>query len=175
MSNEREDKARRTLKELSDAATPGPWNGESFRLKIMGRDGPIMSYQVGNKAAPEGMCVSVASERVADHQFVAALVNAYRAGELVEKASASSSCAAQEPIPEHYSLDEVAARTLRDWLNDGDGGLNDVTIHVGRGHGGPGLYVSLTEYPEEGAALLVEAPQNESRSAAAKPSAGTGS
>ena len=64
---------------------------------------------------------------------------------------------------------------LRDWLNDGDGGLNDVTIHVGRGHGGPGLYVSLTEYPEEGAALLVEAPQNESRSAAAKPSAGTGS
>lgn len=86
-----------------------------------------------------------------------------------------SSCAAQEPIPEHYSLDEVAARTLRDWLNDGDGGLNDVTIHVGRGHGGPGLYVSLTEYPEEGAALLVEAPQNESRSAAAKPSAGTGS
>ena len=46
-----------------------------------------MSYFVGNILDPEGMKVSLGSERVADHQFVAALVNAYRDGELVTPSS----------------------------------------------------------------------------------------
>ena len=73
------------LKELSDKATPGPWKAEPKRLVIGCVEGPVMSYLYGDAAQPEGMRVSLASERHADHHFVAALVNAYRAGELVER------------------------------------------------------------------------------------------
>lgn len=41
-----------------------------------------MSYLSGDRSTPEGMKVSLASERVADHHFVVALVNAWRAGRL---------------------------------------------------------------------------------------------
>lgn len=71
------------LKALSDAATPGPWMAVPGRLMIGDQEGPIMSYLRGDKGSPEGMKISLASERVADHHFVATLVNAYRAGELV--------------------------------------------------------------------------------------------
>ena len=78
------------LKHLSDSATPGAWNPAPKRLEIplengMTANGPIMSYMVGGPAAPAGMVVSLASERIADHKLVAALVNAYRDGELVVK------------------------------------------------------------------------------------------
>lgn len=75
------------LKELSDRATPGVWGGTPKRLEIQTVhgivEGPLMSYLVGNKGTSQGMTVSLGSERVADHLFVAALVNAYRSGELV--------------------------------------------------------------------------------------------
>jgi hypothetical protein len=64
------------LEALLAKATPGPWHAEPKRLVVNGQQGPIMSYLAGNAAKPEGMKVSLASERVADHQFVAALHNA---------------------------------------------------------------------------------------------------
>ena len=70
------------LKKLSDAATPGPWSADPKRLIIGNQAGPVMSYLAGHIESPEGMKVSLGSERLADHHFVAALVNAYRAGEL---------------------------------------------------------------------------------------------
>lgn len=74
-----------TLAQLSAAATPGPWRSAPKRLVVNGQQGPIMSYLYGDANTPEGMRVSLGSERIADHDFVAALVNAFRAGELVEK------------------------------------------------------------------------------------------
>lgn len=71
---------------LSKLATPGTWTADPKRLVMdtaQGRvEGPVMSYLVGNKASGAGMCVSLASERHADHHFVAALVNAFRDGRL---------------------------------------------------------------------------------------------
>ena len=76
------------LKQLSDAATPGSWNPAPKRLTIPlsdGRiaEGPLMSYLVGGPHTAAGMTVILGSERIADHRLVAALVNAYRDGELV--------------------------------------------------------------------------------------------
>jgi hypothetical protein len=75
------------LTQLSAAATPGPWKADPKRLRLPVSDGsivdgPIMGYLAGNQHAPEGMKVSLGSERIADHEFVAELVNAFRAGEL---------------------------------------------------------------------------------------------
>ena len=68
---------------LSAAATPGPWGGKSpKRIVFQGQEGPLMSYLYGDAYTPEGMRVSLGSERVADHDFVAILVNAYREGKL---------------------------------------------------------------------------------------------
>lgn len=44
--------------------------------------------------------------------------------------------------------------TLMDWINDGDGGVNAITLTYGDGAQGHGLYVYMTEYPEEGATLV---------------------
>lgn len=78
------------LKDLNEKATPGPWGADPKRLIIQtptgDREGPVMSYLVGNPGTGPGMTVSIASERHADHHFVAALVNAYRAGDLVDRA-----------------------------------------------------------------------------------------
>ena len=63
------------LEELRKAATPGPWKAEPRRLVLDEQRGPLMSYLYGNRASTEGLCVSLASERVADHQIVAFLVN----------------------------------------------------------------------------------------------------
>ncbi len=75
------------LCELNTKATPGAWNPKPERLTIplsngQIAEGPMMSYLVGNRDSPDGMKVSLGSERLADHQFVAALVNAFRSGEL---------------------------------------------------------------------------------------------
>lgn len=51
-------------------------------------------------------------------------------------------------------LTEGAVQALMDWIDDGDGGISELTLHVGPGHSGEGFYVSLTEYPEEGAEFL---------------------
>ena len=75
------------LKALSRAATPGPWMPVIKRLTMNGQEGPLMSYLIGDISSSEGMKVSLGSERVADHEFVAALVNAYRDGTLVERSS----------------------------------------------------------------------------------------
>lgn len=77
------------LKDLSDKATPGPWRADPKRLTVPIEgglaDGPIMSYLVGDRSTGEGKTVSLASERMADHHFVAALVNAFREGRLIER------------------------------------------------------------------------------------------
>ena len=64
------------LEALLAKATPGPWRADPKRLIMNGQQGPIMSYLAGSGAEPEGMKVSLASERVADHKLVAALRNA---------------------------------------------------------------------------------------------------
>lgn len=74
---------KRMLDELSAKATPGVWGNESpKRLVLAGQQGPLMSYLVGGFHSAEGVKVSLGSERVADHEFVAALVNAWRCGDL---------------------------------------------------------------------------------------------
>lgn len=64
------------LKALEANATPGPWGGKPKRLIINEQEGPIMSWQFGNGQSPEGMRVSLGSERIADHALVSALRNA---------------------------------------------------------------------------------------------------
>jgi len=49
-----------------------------------------MSYLSGNHASPDGMKVSLGSERHADHYFVVALVNAFRSGALIVSESATN-------------------------------------------------------------------------------------
>lgn len=66
------------LDALAEKATPGEWQANPQRLMVGNQAGPIMSYLVGTGLHPEGMKVSLGSERVADHHFVAALVNAWR-------------------------------------------------------------------------------------------------
>jgi hypothetical protein len=92
-----EDALVKRLNDLSAEATPGMWQSDPKRLEIplsngMTAQGPIMSYLVGNHAAPEGMKVSLGSERLADHYFVVALVNAWRAGRLYVQLGDESSC-----------------------------------------------------------------------------------
>jgi len=87
LHNYAEDKLVKRLTELSDAATPGLWGAEPKRLTIPLSNGevaqgPVMSYLSGTISSPEGMKVSLGSERHADHHFVVALVNAWRAGRL---------------------------------------------------------------------------------------------
>ncbi len=79
------------LDDLSKAATPGSWNPAPKRLSIplsngQVAEGPLMGYLVGDQTTGDGMPVSLGSERVADHRFVAELVNAYRDGELSVRA-----------------------------------------------------------------------------------------
>lgn len=62
---------------LATAATPGPWRGEPKRIYVNGVGGPIMSYLAGGPESTEGMKVSLGSERLADHELVAELVNAW--------------------------------------------------------------------------------------------------
>ena len=58
------------------AHTPGEWAANPKRLVIETGQGPVhgplMSYLVGDRASGEGMTVSIASERVADHYLCAA-------------------------------------------------------------------------------------------------------
>ncbi len=86
------------LDDLSKAATPGAWNPAPKRLSIplsngQVAEGPLMGYLVGDQTTGDGMTVSLGSERVADHRFVAALVNAYRDGELSVRAEREESLA----------------------------------------------------------------------------------
>lgn len=66
-----------TLDTLAQEATPGPWQADPKRLVFNGQQGPLMSYLRGGRTTAEGMTVSLGSERVADHEFVAAIVNAW--------------------------------------------------------------------------------------------------
>ena len=59
-----------------------------------------------------------------------------------------------EPV---FYLDEEMAGLLRQTIGD-DGEPNAIKLHIGDGHSGHGLYVSLSDYPEEGAIQLVESP-----------------
>lgn len=78
---------------------------------------------------------------------------------MVDRAALSVSTQA----PEAQALDVVArlddeACTLLNALMQGDDGeLSPITLQVGDGHSGRGLYASLTEYPEEGAVFLCAA------------------
>lgn len=63
------------LIEWEKVVTPGPWKADPKRLTINGQQGPIMCYLAGDASQPEGMKVSLASERLADHHFIAALRN----------------------------------------------------------------------------------------------------
>ena len=73
--------------------TPGPWKSAPFRVVIQTAhgpvEGPLMSYLTGNKHTAQGMTVSIASEREADHHLCAAaptlLEAAERALALIEK------------------------------------------------------------------------------------------
>ena len=79
-----DDALVKRLSELSAKATPGPWRDPPTPTRIVyqGVQGPLMSYLTGDGESVEGMKVSLGSERVADHEFVAALVNAWRDGRL---------------------------------------------------------------------------------------------
>lgn len=66
----------RRLRELLEKATPGEWKPVIKRLVMNGQEGPLMSYLLGTRASPDGMKVSLGSERVADHELVAELHNA---------------------------------------------------------------------------------------------------
>lgn len=70
------------LCELSAKATPGPWKSNPKRLTFNGVEGPVMSYLTGDRSAGEGKIVTLGSERLADHELVAELVNAFREGRL---------------------------------------------------------------------------------------------
>lgn len=50
-------------------------------------------------------------------------------------------------------LNEEQSKTLREWISD-----SDVTLHIGDGHSGPGLYVSINDMPEEGAEFIAPMP-----------------
>lgn len=85
------DPMTRLLNDLSAKATPGVWGNEApKRLVFQGQEGPLMSYLVGSYHSPEGMKVSLGSERLADHEFVATLVNAWRCGDLCVATSTRS-------------------------------------------------------------------------------------
>lgn len=67
------------LTTLSAEATPGQWGGTPFRKEVApGMFTPLMTYQVRTNLHT----VTVGSENQADHEFVAALVNAWRAGQI---------------------------------------------------------------------------------------------
>lgn len=79
-----EDRLVKLLNDLSEKATPGPWKSppKPVRVEHLGIKGPLMSYLVGNPTTGAGLTVSLGSERLADHEFVVELVNAWRAGRL---------------------------------------------------------------------------------------------
>lgn len=52
-----------------------------------------------------------------------------------------------------FVLSEEACRALRDYLGT-EKTADGITLHVGPGHSGDGVYVSATEYPEDGADFL---------------------
>ncbi len=53
--------------------------------------------------------------------------------------------------PMKIEISSESARALRDWIGEEN---NEVTLHVGPGHSGDGLYVSSADYPEEGSDFL---------------------
>lgn len=51
-------------------------------------------------------------------------------------------------------LNADAVKVLKDWIDNDEGEPNEIVLTHGEGPLGRGLYVSLAEYPEEGAALV---------------------
>lgn len=68
---------------------------------------------------------------------------------------------AAEPWSVIVALNEDATRLLQSTMVPEPGEVSEISLHIGHGHEGYGLYVSLTEYPEEGSIHLacIEAPQ----------------
>lgn len=69
-----------------------------------------------------------------------------------------------EPVALDVTLDDEAAKLLRDMLTSpwaGDDDATPIRLLTGNGHSGYGLYVAAAEYQDEGAVLLHEltAPQ----------------
>lgn len=62
-----------------------------------------------------------------------------------------------EAVAQEWRLDENAAETLKQAIGDDDT-VSPITLSVCHGHEGRGLYVWLTEYPEEGSLMLASAP-----------------
>lgn len=50
-------------------------------------------------------------------------------------------------------LTEEQSAVLREWISD-----SAITLHIGEGHGGPGLYASVADMPEEGAEFIAALP-----------------
>lgn len=67
--------------------------------------------------------------------------------------AARSAPAVAEKVPLTVYLDEEMSGLLRQTIGD-DGEPSAIRLEVGDGHSGWGLYVSLAEYPEEGAIQL---------------------
>jgi hypothetical protein len=91
----------------------------------------LMIWQASRAAAPQ-----------------AGLTDAEVAAAVAEMASA----------PQEFDiyLDEEASALLRDTIGEGEAAA--VRIQFGNGHSGPGLYVSLAEYPKEGSIKLWDSP-----------------
>ena len=68
---------------------------------------------------------------------------------------------AAEPWSVTVALNEDATRLLQSTMVPEPGEVSEISLHIGHGHEGYGLYVSLTEYPEEGSIHLacIAAPQ----------------
>lgn len=72
---------------------------------------------------------------------------------------ARAALAQRQHVPAEWTmrLDADAAETLKQTISDDDT-VSEITLSLCNGHEGRGLYVWLTEYPEEGSLLLASAP-----------------
>jgi hypothetical protein len=79
-----------TLKELSEAATPGEWHVDMFPFRDVesGETQPPQCEGICTHDEAEGLAESIASCSEPEARFIVALVNAYRSGDLVEARAA---------------------------------------------------------------------------------------
>ena len=112
---------------------------------------------------------AIAEVTLADHHELEArirwLLNPLPEGTLLYTHPAAPQPAAPvlaaEPWSVTVALNEDATRLLQSTMVPEPGEVSEISLHIGHGHEGYGLYVSLTEYPEEGSIHLacIEAPQ----------------
>lgn len=84
--------------------------------------------------------------------------------------TARAALAQRQQVPEGWTihLDADAAEKLKQTIGDDDT-VSEITLSLCDGHEGRGLYVWLTEYPEEGSLLLAAAPALTAATQAAEP------